>query len=537
MSSEISAEPPTDPTQEVSPQAVPRTPLPDVFDLIFVLILMLLINLLPNFVLGDGSTGWHLATGNYILSNGQIPSHDLFSYTYPDKSWVPYEWFADVVGAGLDRLGGLRLVALATSCAIALLFSLLYKECRKEGCHFLFALVISILGILTSTIHWLARPHIFTFFGVFLFSRHLEKFRTGHESAKRLLITLPLVMVIWCNAHPAFLVGFALIAIYLACEIFLALTSEVGDYRSACWNRVKVFASALALTALSTLVNPNALKMYSYIFGYLGHSYVLQNTNEFMPPSFHQLHAICMAILFFIFVVGLFLSRKRLGLAPLMMVMAFAWLAINSMRNEPLFIIVSLPLIARLYSSIDLGHLFEGHSSGLSPWFTKMKAAWMRVGEPVDEVEASANMHILPIATTLILMASCFMGGKLLGMDLVTSEFDPLTKPTSTLDCLKKHNLPDKGGFSLDNWGGYINYKTGRRVFIDDRLDFYGPEVMTEYGETIGSSTKWREVFAKHHIDWVLFPTKSILVQALKSSGEWQVLCEDKASTLLKRKL
>lgn len=511
-----------------------RTPLPDFADIIYVMILALVINLLPNFVLGDGSTGWHVYTGQYILSHWQIPHTDIISYTFPNKPWVPYEWLFDVVAALLVQLGGVKLLAVAADCALALLFALVYYACRKEGCHFLLAMLFTILGILTSSIHWLARPHLFTFFGVLIFFQTLEAFRRGKIGEKRLLITLGLTMIVWANAHPAFLIGFGITGIYLVCETFLALISGEQPILSAAWQRVRGIALALLTAFIASLINPNGFQLYVYIFRYLHNSDVIAITQEFMPPDFHKLFAVCMALLFFAFVVGLFLSRKKTGLSPLMIVLAFAWLGINSMRNEPLFAIVAVPVIASLYADCDLSVLSGGVQSATAGWFTRLSKWWARVGSTVDEMESSCDMHIVPGVVTLVLVIACFTGGKLAGIDIVTAQFDPATKPTTTLDAMMK--LPEKGGFNLDNWGGYIIYKTGRRVFMDDRLDFYGHDFFVDYGHVLGVSGNWKEVLEKNKINWILMPSNATLLEVLKATPDWEVRATDKAATLLVRK-
>ena len=32
-------------------------------------------------MLGDGDTGWHVRTGEWIMANGRVPHEDMFSYT------------------------------------------------------------------------------------------------------------------------------------------------------------------------------------------------------------------------------------------------------------------------------------------------------------------------------------------------------------------------------------------------------------------------------------------------------------------------
>lgn len=518
------------PAQETKPQ---RQPLPDIADLLFVFLAFLMVNWLPGFVLNDGSIGWHVATGQYILQHGQIPHTDLFSNTFSTRPWVPYEWLADVLAAFLVQLGGIKMLGTAAACAVAWLIALLYLECRREGCHFILAMALCLLGAITSTIHWHARPHLFTFFGVYLFSRHLERYRRGEESAKRLMITLFITMVIWSNAHPAFLVGIAIVIIYMISEliIFIATAPEArGDTAQ----RLKIFALTLLAVIAATFINANAGQLYHYILVYLSQSYVLQHTNEYMPPNFKQLHAICMALIFFAFVVGLALTRRRPALAQFLMVMAFAWLAVNSMRNEPLFVIVAIPITGYVWSNVSLEPWF-GAGYSAAPWLDGISRKLRAISANVNEVESLCTMHLLPIVTTVLLFVSCLFGGNLGPLELVRSEFDPKTHPTTTLACIKENKLDWRQGLNFDNWGGYIYYKTGERVFIDDRLDFYGTPFMADYGDIVQFAPGYEELLKKYKIDWVLFPKESTFLQHLLRTGQWRTLCEDKAALLLIR--
>jgi hypothetical protein len=531
MSSDIPAT--TEPPKPAN--ALPsRTPLPDIADIIFVLLIFLLLNLRPEFVLEDGSTGWHLATGKWIISHGAIPHQDFLSATFPGKEWVPYEWLSDVTAAALDAIGGIKLVAVATSCAIAWLFSLVYLECRRNGCHFVVALLLTIVASLGSSIHWLARPHIFTFFGVFLVTRHLEKFRRGEETTRRLLISIAVIMMLWSNFHPAFLVGFALIVIYMYSE-WKSWLGSGGLYKAASLGRLKIFACALPVAFGATLINPNGTRMYSYIFNYLRQSYVLQNTQEYMPPNFKELHAICMLLIFFAWAVGLAGSRRSVGLAPFLAVMAFAYLGINSMRNEPLFVLVATPFAATLLAQFSLRKFF-GRGYVLAPWLQERLAKFRPVAENIDEIERTCTMHILPIATTLLLCISCFSQGKIGPLELVPSDFDPMTKPTETLKCIDAMHLDYKHGLNYDNWGGYIYYKTQKPVFIDDRLDFYGSDYFVDYSKMLRQGADAKGVMDRRQVQWVIFPKKSEFIAQLKASPNWQVLCEDKAATVMIRK-
>ena len=50
-------------------------------------------------MLGDGDTGWHIRTGEWILAHGQVPRQDMFSFTKPGEPWFAWEWLWDVAAA------------------------------------------------------------------------------------------------------------------------------------------------------------------------------------------------------------------------------------------------------------------------------------------------------------------------------------------------------------------------------------------------------------------------------------------------------
>src|SRR5207253_6065851 len=78
-------------------------------------------------LLGDGDTGWHIRTGEWILAHGRVPDQDLFSFTRPGQPWFAWEWLWDVMFAGLHRYGGLAAVSLASLLVLCLTFALLFR--------------------------------------------------------------------------------------------------------------------------------------------------------------------------------------------------------------------------------------------------------------------------------------------------------------------------------------------------------------------------------------------------------------------------
>lgn len=505
--------------------------LPDIGDIVFLFVLILVVFVRPHYLFTDGSTGWHLVTGQYILQNLSVPTHDLISYTFADKAWVAYEWLSDVIFALLAKFGGLALVNVFVGSLIAFLFLRLYADCRKTGCNFALAALVTMLGILASSIHWIARPHIFTFWGLYIFARTLEAYRQGTISDRRLHITLAITMLFWVNLHPAFLLGFVLVIIYLATEILGALMYGDGSMRQEHAARAKTYVVAVVFSGLATLINPYGLKLYEYIAKYFhGSQQIIAATEEFKSPVFQGgLQSSCLEILFLLLVLGLVLSKRRPALAPFLASLAFAHLALSYLRGAPLFVIVALPFIAGLFAVASL----IGNEAP-SSWVAKVKERWYAINSSFDQTEAACQMHLVPMLVVLVL-AVATIAGPAAGGIVPQTGFDPVTLPSKTLEYIRDNKLPANAGFNFDNWGGLIRYQLGMPVFIDERADFYGEPFYLEYAKVSLVTPEWSNVLDKHQINWILFPKNSKLAERLKQSESWRLQCEDPAAVLFVR--
>ncbi len=511
--------------------------LPDLADIIFLVILWLILFIKENMLLADGSTGWHLVTGNYILQHHNIPHTDIMSYTFANKAWVAYEWLSDVLMAVLVKLGGLNLLNVVVASAIAFLVFLLYGRCRENGCNFAFAGFLSIIGAAIAAIHWLARPHIFTFFGVYIFSTLLERFHNNAITKKKLATALCLYMLLWANTHPAFLLGFVLIGIYLAssiCKYFFLkpASTEAADQDK---NRIKFLSFLLVLNVVASLCNPYGYHLYSYVANYLFKTnMIVAATDEFLSPIFHgAIQPLFLELLFALTIVGLVITKTKINLPSLLVYIVFAHLSLSAQRNMALYVIVALPFIARLYSSTQLDSNGGAIYNALKPSWQGFINRANILNIDFTEMERLCSYHLLPIITTAALILIAINSGKAFCCTYLQADFDKESKPDTTLTAIKQLHLDPYHGFSLDNWGGVIRYKLDYPVFIDDRADFYGQDFYLNYGKIIQLYPGWQSLLQKYQINWILLPKNSRLIEELKRDNNWKTAAEDQASVLI----
>lgn len=502
------------------------SPLPDVGDFIFVFVIWISLFVIPHIFYQDGSTGWHLVAGNYIIENSAIPYTDLVSYTFPDKAWVAYEWLFDLGIAWLVKLGGTNLLASVLAATIGFIFLYVYDSCRESGCNILISSFLTVVAILVSAIHWLARPHLLTYIFVLVFIFYLNRFYEEKTTTKHLFIALSITMLLWTNCHPSFALGCIVALIYFTVTFFQSFLAKQETVRLRAKNQSITLFVLMAVLTLVTLINPYGINLHAYILDYLQGQEIIKGTNEFMSPVFHGgLHETCLEILFIAFVAGL-AQKRKLKTPYLLVCIAFAHASLSGIRSMPMFAIIATPAIAYLWAKPDT--IEEKEDSSNPGFIARIKTTLLNF----QEQEGISKMHLVPIIITLVLIVASLNGGVILNKTIVDSGFSEKNVPVKTLAYLKENRLFKEPGLNLDNWGGYLRYKLNHRVFIDDRADFYEFKFYYEYSKMMSAGEGWKELIQKNNFKWILFPKNSVLANKLRQEKDWKEVSSDQSSAL-----
>ncbi len=181
---------------------------PSLGGLVFLFLLALFFFARPLLLLGDGGSCRHYLTGLYILQNHAVPTTTYMSAVEPNAPWVTHELLCDLIfGLPFDQLG-LNWIVLTCAFAIALSFTWSYQMARLRGASSIVALTTLVLAIEACTIHWSARPHIFTY--LLFLGTYYETFVASRSFAKRACI-LSGLMFLWGNLHGSFPLGMLMI--------------------------------------------------------------------------------------------------------------------------------------------------------------------------------------------------------------------------------------------------------------------------------------------------------------------------------------
>lgn len=465
--------------------------LPGPRDAVFGFVLALLLVGGRHGLLNDPGTPWHLRLGREIIATGSVPRSDTLTFTHDGAPWVDQSWAFDVLLAiVVDHWGWSAAIALA-ALGLAWLYRTMARDMLRDGISPVIAAVVSVFAVCIGAVHFLLRPHLFTFAFVYLALRACQE---QHRSGGWAVLKVTLYTLILANLHGGF------VALPL-----IAATAGLGHALSGDWDAVRKqnvarFGLAFLMSCIAALANPYGFRLYGHVGGLLVSSGVTSLIVEYQPPHFgtseaHVLEWVLLAL------IGLpVVAVTRIDRYRLCHVLVWLHLALTSIRNAPLFALVAAPALATLIDGLPLAS----------------RSAWKRPERPA----------ILPMVATycvlFLVMAGVSLGG-----------FDPKKWPLGALGTLNRQPTNTRL-FHEQDWGGLIaaECRPERRSYLDDRFELFGKEAILEYIDVLAGGPAWDTVRDRDHIEMVwLRPDRGLAKRLLKDPA-WSVLYRDQVSVL-----
>src|SRR5438477_7441755 len=286
----------------------------------------------------DPDFWWHLTTGNWILSHHAVPHQDLYTFTVHDHRWITHEWLSEVLLSLLYAVGRLPLVSLVFGAVTATGFLLVYRAIDRRV-NFVIAGLSLALGVAAANPIWGPRIQMITFALTALTYLWVKRFCEGRSRA---LYLLPAVMLLWVNLHAGFVLGYAILGIALFVEGARILLRRPGAMSLP---RLRAMAAILAASVAVAIVNPNGWDIYLYPFQTGGSPEQQRLIVEWFSPNFQMSQIWAFEAMIFLIIGGLALSR-RIELRQFLLLLIGLGLALHSVRNLSLFMLVAVPALA-----------------------------------------------------------------------------------------------------------------------------------------------------------------------------------------------
>jgi hypothetical protein len=474
----------------------------------------------------DPDLWWHLANGRLIAATGSVPRLDVYSFSASGQPWVVHEWLADLAMFGLHQLGGLPLLVGLFAGVVTVGAICLYSLLRGTGLNPTVALLVTLAGALSGSTAWGARPQLLNL----LFSGVLVVGLVSYGRRRWAPLVLAPGIWLWANVHSGFLVGVIISLLYLAGEAFDAWrTARLAESRP--WI-IRLAAGIAAGVALS-LVNPSGIQTILFPLGTLTSPLIQNNIQEWASPDFHSLPGLLFEAIVFITLGGLATGKVRPRSYEWLWAFALLFLALASQRNVPLFVIGAAPLVGRCAQALLVA------LASILPADTGRPAAQAAIRwSPAQPGPPTLTLALINLVLLLVVGAGMIVYRALPSLR-ATDEAAAIAavSPVQAAGALHALGKPVRV-FNYYDYGGYLVwqlYPDGSRVFIDGRVEVYGPQVFSRYLRVSYLADGWQDVIAEDRPDAIVMPTAHPITGLLSRDPTWQRIDRDRVATVFIR--
>ncbi len=457
-------------------------------------------------LLVDSNTGYHIRTGDFILQHKAVPHRDIFSFSKPGEPWFAWEWLSAVLFAGLCQAAGMKALVVAAGTVIALANVILLRHMVWRGTNFLAVMVILHFGVGASSIHYLARPHIFTllFLAISLWLIDADRIRPS----RHIWILVPLA-ALWVNLHGGFVSLIACLGI-VAC----------GSALERKWIVARRYALLTLACLAATGINPYGFAVHRHVVAYLQEKWIAKLVQEFQSPVFQSPEALYFEILLFagVALAAWLLSEKQVASALLILFWAHAGL--TSVRHIPIYVFVVAPLLGRQATQL------------WDRWAASAKRGSLR-----SILDAVAREHTPALARTSLWAPALVIALALFRFGWNWPEDFPGGKFPAAM--LQSHaaRIAAARIFTTDSWADYLTFRSypRQRIFFDGRSDFFGKEVADDYLQVLNGQYGWDRTIERYRFDAALVPQQSAIASLLRLAPGWRIVAQDSQAVLFDR--
>lgn len=524
------------PSDKAPPPAWFRFLAPSITDLIFIVLLFAMSSgaLAPR-LLGDASIGWHIRNGERMLRTHSITRVDPFSVTMGGQTWYAWEWLYDAKIAGIHHWMGLNGVVFFTAVIIALTFALTLHLCLRRGADLPVAALLLALSLGVSMIHLFARPHVLSWLFTVIWFQLLDSSESANLAAsQRRLWYLPALMLLWVNVHGGFVLGFALLGLYLLSAAIRYYRSRDGEESRSLAQRSKTLGMVTVASLAASLINPYGYELHVHVYRYLTSRWLMNHIDEFLSPNFHGVAQQCFVAILLITIVALAAAHNKPSLSRVLVLLLATYSGLYAARSLPVSSLLFTLIVAPLWTQALTD---ARENENLSLRLRAFVSRWQEFTGRVRNVELAFRGHLWPAAAVFLGVLVCAHQGRLGTTQWMHAHFDPKHIPVQATDTIVERGIREPI-FAPDSWGGYLIYRLypENRIFVDDRHDFYGVDFLRDYLKAIRLTPDWDKFLNEKHVNWALLPAGSALANMLEETTQWNVVYRDGTAVLLERK-
>ncbi len=281
----------------------------------------------------NSDTWWHVKVGEYIVRNGHVPDHDIFSWLRHemDLPWTAHEWLSDVIFYLIHAVAGpAGLAMLSMDCAVGFYALLARQAGTYADTKPISAGILLCSSAVAMPNMFYPRPQIFSFLILITELRLLHGFI---REPSRKIYWIPPLVCLWSNLHA----GYAMLGYVIPALMLLSLVTPLNLGRlhvypvTAETKRTLAIITLLSIAAVA--VNPIGLNALTYPFMNQGSATMLRLITEWRPPDAKRLSDLTVILVpIVLMLLGMMLSRKAIRLDNLMLTALGTFMTLRSVR-------------------------------------------------------------------------------------------------------------------------------------------------------------------------------------------------------------
>jgi hypothetical protein len=492
--------------------------------------------------------GTHIALGRQIIQTRSLPDKEFLNYPSLGRPNPNGEWGFQAILYLVYTAGGAYGVSLFCWLLVFGIYFLLHRAMVLRGANPLLAVlaIFAFSGFLRIRIQ--PRPEMFTYFfialTIFIFSEYF------FGSRKKLVYLFPLVVLLWANSHPTYLMAFLLCGAFIADRLAHSLWRRYFH-----WTYVKeTMLPPVALGILALILcglNPHRydalllpLHLISRGAGEAGGggSSVLMSISELTPvkgTGFYAYYKTGVAFALVSLCLGL-IGRKVYLLDMFLCAIAFkgAWDSARAVSMMGLFL--SPGIAIQLTGFLSRAEEWFGPKQERKREPTREKGK--RKGNlPAKGSSRASEENDRPSFGRIGIVAITFLGLIALGGTTLIFSFSQLEYGIGITEhkfsfqaakFLRENPIPGKM-FNFFDIGGFLDWQLYPQAltFIDGRT--YNAQVFMEHQTVTGALPGWEGVLQKYGITYIVLKgmdsSGSILpiVPALSNDRNWALVFAD----------
>jgi hypothetical protein len=441
-------------------------------------------------LLSDPDLWWHLADARLLCATHHFIQTEPYSFTVAGERWINPEWLSELpywFGYRTFELRGIYLVAWLAFCAnLLMVYWRGYLSARHAGAAFWAAC----LGFVLMTVNSGPRTIVF---GYLAMSAELLIIEAAERGRKRLLWLLPLLFCLWINLHGTWLIGIALLALYIVCGFFRLRMNALEQDAIPAGDRNRLLA-VLGVSLAALMINPYGWRLvWNPLDMIVNQKVNIASVSEWQPLKLGSLEGAGVLVGIGLMVLANCIRGRKWRLFELAVVF-FAWYAaISHVRFLFLAGVLTVPILA-----VDFERSFCTET----------------------DAKTIPAMNALLAAGALCFVIFTFPGEGAL-QKTVEAYF-----PLRTIRAIQ----PEWRTFNWDYVGGRMVFD-GKSPFVDSRIDtFEHHGVFQDYLRAMNMVDPL-EVLDRYRIDHVLVLDAQPASYLLKRTPGWKEASREKSAS------